>query len=172
LNCAWYGAEGDAGNAAASCLGAVPLGGWGATFAKWGRAFKGGDEGENVWKLHFKERGLKIEDQLGGNLPANFPTIDKFSNGVATSIKSIDTTAATYQKPSALRSKLRGYVNSVANFQRADHGGVTIEPQDIVDRQLDLAVPAGGLSDQQLDIIQEVMGYGMSKGVTVNLWSI
>jgi hypothetical protein len=28
-----------------------------------------------------------------------FPTIDKFSNGVVTSIKSLDTTAATYQGP-------------------------------------------------------------------------
>ncbi|SCL34140.1 RHS repeat-associated core domain-containing protein [Micromonospora pallida] len=44
----------------------------------------------SAWKLNQFARGLAIEAKLGGNLPKNFPTIDKFANGVATSIKSMD----------------------------------------------------------------------------------
>lgn len=81
-------------------------------------------------------------------------------------------TATSYQKPSALRSKLRGYVNSVASFNGASHGQKRIAPGDIIDRHLDLAVPAGGVSDDQLKIIQDAIGCGLSKGVTVNVWSM
>lgn len=41
-----------------------------------------------------------------------------------------------------------------------------------VHRQLDFAVLAGGLSDEQLDVIQEVMRSGTSKGVTATLWGV
>jgi hypothetical protein len=36
---------------------------------------------------------------IAGVVEGLFPTIDKFSNGVVTSIKSLDTTAPTYQGP-------------------------------------------------------------------------
>jgi hypothetical protein len=48
-----------------------------------------------VWKLGWAARGRLIEKELGANLHPNFPVIDKFRNGVATSIKSIDLNAAT-----------------------------------------------------------------------------
>jgi filamentous hemagglutinin len=47
---------------------------------------------------------------LGANLPQNFPVIDRFVSGVATSIKTLDLNAATYQNISALTGKVRGYI--------------------------------------------------------------
>jgi len=50
-----------------------------------------------AWELGWAARGLYFSEQLGADLPATFRTIVSFSNGVATSIKSIDLNAATYQ---------------------------------------------------------------------------
>ncbi|WP_289490284.1 hypothetical protein, partial [Klebsiella pneumoniae] len=70
------------------------------------------------------DRGYEIEKSLGG-MANNFPTIDKYvsklKNGInmissATSIKSIDITASSYQKSSKLKSKLKGYVDDLAKF--------------------------------------------------------
>jgi filamentous hemagglutinin len=70
----------------------------------------------SVWDLSPFARGQSIEQTLGANLPQNFPVIDKFNwdTGVATSIKSIDLTAPSYQNMSTLSNTLNGYVNSVA----------------------------------------------------------
>ncbi|MEO6062344.1 MAG: RHS repeat-associated core domain-containing protein, partial [Thermoflexales bacterium] len=53
---------------------------------------------QDVWKMRPFDRGQAIEDLLGRspNLVRNFPGIDRFTNGVATSIKSIDVGAKTY----------------------------------------------------------------------------
>jgi RHS repeat-associated protein len=46
----------------------------------------------SVWEMNPLQRGTEIENMLGRSpeLPRNFPVIDRFANGVATSIKSID----------------------------------------------------------------------------------
>src|SRR6185437_16016786 len=43
----------------------------------------------SVWKMGAVLRGRAIEQMLGANLPRTFPVIDKFANGLATSIKSL-----------------------------------------------------------------------------------
>jgi hypothetical protein len=68
------------------------------------------------WKLGWAARGRYFEDQLGRTLHPNFPTIDKFSDGIATSIKSVDLNAATYQDTARLTSRLNKYVDDVAEF--------------------------------------------------------
>ena len=72
--------------------------------------------GTSVWLIPPVIRGRFIERALGSNLPFNYPTIDRFANGVATSIKSIDLGAKTYQNLPTLAYTLRGYVDSVANW--------------------------------------------------------
>jgi hypothetical protein len=62
----------------------------------------------SVWGLGPTARGNAIEVLLGGNLPRTFPVIDRFLNGVATSIKSIDLRAITYQNPANLERVLTG----------------------------------------------------------------
>ncbi|MGR3313278.1 hypothetical protein [Roseovarius indicus] len=64
-------------------------------------------------------------------MPGNFPVIDKFENGLATSIKSIDLDAATYQSGATLTGTLNGYVDKVAGFQGKTWAGVRIRGQDI-----------------------------------------
>ena len=129
-------------------------------------AFKAGRN--SVWSLPWLERGLIIEEQLGKNLKGNFPTIDKFLNGVATSIKSIDLKAKSYQNANALYSRLKGYINQVAKFKGQRWNGVTIQEEDITKRALDVAIPQGA-SKSQVEAIQKAIEYGKNNGVQVNI---
>ncbi len=76
----------------------------------------------SVWSLNGFKRGREIEAVFGNNLGWNFPVIDKFENGVVTSIKSIDIGAKTYKNLGALFSKLKGYVDDVAGFGGEKNG--------------------------------------------------
>ncbi len=105
----------------ALAIGIVNLGiaGWRAYFSKREpptvRPTNGKRSG--VWEKSVHDRGLEIEQRLGGNLPDGFPTVDKWSNGTATSIKSVDLKAPTYQDSSSLQRVLNGYVDKVADFR-------------------------------------------------------
>jgi hypothetical protein len=106
----------------------------------------------SVWEMNQFERGFAIEKQLGGNLPSNFPVIDRFDNGIATSIKSIDLNAASYQNAATLQRTLNGYVDKVAAFNGQRWAGTIITPSQVQGRQLLLAVPGRGNAAQQAAI--------------------
>jgi hypothetical protein len=120
-----------------------------------------------VWDLAPFARGQQIEQMLGGNLPRSFPVIDRFdrATGVATSIKSIDLNAATYQNAATLTSRLNGYVNSVAGFNGANLAGFDIRASQITARQLQLAIPSGGISAAQQAAINAAVLRARSMGV-------
>lgn len=119
-----------------------------------------------VWKLNPFQRGQQIEQALGHNLPSNFPTIDRFENGIATSIKSIDLDAASYLNDATLSRTLTGYVDKAAGFNGRTWAGRTIESDDILGRGLDLAIPHSGNASQQA-IINQAVKYGATRGVVV-----
>ncbi|MBI1186066.1 MAG: hypothetical protein GC206_01770 [Alphaproteobacteria bacterium] len=102
-----------------------------------------GVAGRSVWGLGNAPRGFAIERALGSNLPRAFPTIDRFdrTSGLATSIKSIDLRARTYQNANRLGHTIDGHVRRLANFRGARHDGVTIREGEILSRRLELAVP-------------------------------
>jgi filamentous hemagglutinin len=127
-----------------------------------------GNAGSGVWKLNPFARGKAIEQSLGMNLPGNFPTIDRFTNGVATSIKSLDLGAASYQSTSALSRTVTGYIDSVAGFNGVRWAGVNIQGSQIAGRALDLAIPSAGSAAQQ-QVLQRMIQYGQSVGVNVNV---
>jgi RHS repeat-associated protein len=120
-----------------------------------------------VWDLGWATRGGVIEQMLGANLPRTFPVIDAFENGVATSIKSIDLRAATYQAPDALASKLTGYVDKLEGFSGGRVGDVAVDGADVSSRVLKLAVPAGGVSSAQQAVINSVAMQAAQRGVSV-----
>ncbi|HEX4725189.1 MAG TPA: hypothetical protein VH333_21950 [Pseudonocardiaceae bacterium] len=119
----------------------------------------------SVWAKDWSTRGMEIDSELGGNLPPFFPTIDKFENGVVTSIKSVDLTAPTYQNASALTSKLKGYVDSVADFKEETWGRVEITEDDFTGRALQVAIQPGVASTAQLTALDQLGQYAASKGV-------
>jgi RHS repeat-associated protein len=112
-------------------------------------------------------RGNAIEQALGANLPRTFPTFDKFINGVATSIKSIDLRAVTYQNPANLERVLTNYVDKVADFTSGAVGRTAIEGSQISGRVLEVAVPQGATSAAQQAVLSRVTAAAAQRGVQV-----
>ncbi|GAA0998349.1 hypothetical protein GCM10009555_097450 [Acrocarpospora macrocephala] len=121
------------------------------------------------WALKPFDRGFSIEAKLGGNLPAAFKTIDKWENGIATSIKSLDTRLKTYQSAAAIRSKVKAYIDSVAGFNGGSRGGVVITRNQIRGRALELAVPKGAVTAAQWTELNAMVTYGTTKNVVVTI---
>ncbi len=126
--------------------------------------------GQNIWKMNPFDRGWAIERALGRSpqLVDNFPTIDRFENGIATSIKSINLGAQTYQDIGALTSRVQGYVTKLANFNGASYGGFDITANMITGRALLLAIPPNA-SAQQMAALQQLQAWATTQGVTLTL---
>ena len=114
-----------------------------------------------VWDLPPIARGNAIEQLVGANLPRTFPTIDVFENGVATSIKSIDLTAASCQDADVLTSRVNGYIDRLASFQGGKLGEFNIQENMVNSRVLMLVIKPGGAAAEQqaaLDTLQSEFG--------------
>jgi hypothetical protein len=109
-----------------------------------------------AWQLGWAARGRYFEEQLGRTLHPNFPVIDRFVDGVATSIKSIDLNAPVYQNAARLTYRLNKYVDDLAEFKGASWGADVVRESQIVDRVLSLAVPRGSLTAVRSEIIEAI----------------
>lgn len=120
----------------------------------------------SVWGFNSTMRGRIIEGMLGGNLPKNFPVIDKLENGVATSIKSIDLTADTYNKGNGLLNTLNGYINKLANFTQGKIGNFTVqEGEDFTKKAIEVAIQPGKASLTQWEQVGKAMQTAKDQGI-------
>lgn len=112
------------------------------------------------WNLDPFQRGKEIEDYLGQNLPEPFKTIDIYNNstGAATSIKSIDLDARTYQTPSKLKNRLNKYAEELDQFTSYTLGARTVgnDQFPVNSRILKVAIPRPA-TGAQLDAINDVI---------------
>jgi RHS repeat-associated protein len=161
----WTGVGGGLGG----LIGTGIYGGWwiGAHLGWWGIG-AGTGIGAGIWNLPWWERGQIIEDLLGRNLARSFPVIDRFLNGLATSIKSLDLRASSYQNIGVLTSKIQQYLNSLANFQ----GARNIAPHMITGRELLLAVPANSGTPAQWAALQSLQQTAANLGITLTIVQI
>ncbi len=125
----------------------------------------------NVFRLNPFLRGNVIEGLLGvsDRFARGFPVIDKFnaSNGVATSIKSLDIFARSYQNLNQLSSTLTRYVNHLANFQGGTRNGIRIRPGEVTRRILQVVLPNGRLSFGQESVLLRVQQDAARRGVEI-----
>jgi RHS repeat-associated protein len=127
-------------------------------------------KGESVWMANALERGRRIEKTLGENLGWNFPTIDKVGNGIATSIKSLDLTASSYQKGNSVFNTLKGYINKLDSFGTKTWGGQTItEGVDYTSKSLELALQTGKGTESQWSQINQAIQYALDKDINVTI---
>jgi hypothetical protein len=125
--------------------------------------------GESTWNHPPVKRGQIIETNLGHNTPPNTPVIDRLADQKATSIKSLDLNAATYQNPSQLKSVLTGYTNKMIGYNQGRVGDETIRyGEDFTKKALDVAVPHSGTTAQQ-SVFKEIIDYGKLNGIEVNI---
>jgi hypothetical protein len=125
---------------------------------------------EAAWKLRWDERGRYFEDRLGRTLHPNFPTIDKIPDGIATSIKSIDLRAATYQDATRLAYRLKDYVNDVSEFICRNWANDEVKLSDIKGRALSLAIPKGSMTAAQREAIEAVRAWARIKSNPVQIF--
>jgi hypothetical protein len=123
----------------------------------------------SVWNMAPSARGFAIEGMLGGNLPKAFPVIDKFADGVATSIKSIDLTAETYGKGNNLLNTLKGYTNKLSDFKGASRNGFRLRESDITSKVLEVAIQPGKASLNQWEQIGKAMQHAKDNNIQFNL---
>ncbi len=121
----------------------------------------------DVWKLGWAARGRQIEQALGADLPANFPVIDAFADGVATSIKSIDLKSAIYSDADRLSTRIDAYVGQLAAFKGEEWGKRVIAPTDITERVLKIAIPKGTISRVQQSTIDAAGSRAQERGITL-----
>jgi contact-dependent growth inhibition (CDI) system restriction endonuclease-like protein len=107
-----------------------------------------------AWKLGWAVRGLYFNGLLGADLPPTFKAIDAFSNGVATSIKSIDLRAATYQSAVRLTYRLNEYIDKLVLFDGGKLGAFEVDSAKITDRVLSLATSKGSMTAAQKSAIE------------------
>jgi hypothetical protein len=108
------------------------------------------ERASEAWTYGWARRGQYFDQLLrDGSLPALFRTIDNFTDGVATSIKSIDLNAATYQDAARLSYRLNEYVDKLGNYEGGNLLVTIVELPDIGDRVLNLVVPKGAMTEVQ-----------------------
>jgi hypothetical protein len=110
-----------------------------------------------AWKYGWARRGQYFDNLLrDGSLPPGFRTIDNFTNGVATSIKSIDLNAATYQDGARLTNRLNKYIDDISEYEGGSYANKTVPLEEITDREVSLAVPKGSMTEMQRIAIDAV----------------
>ena len=128
--------------------------------------------GASVWLLPPFLRGRLIEQRLGQNLPSNYPVIDRFVGGVATSIKSLDLGAKTYQSLATLGTTIGGYVRTVGTWpgRNTPWGSAPAIPGAIIQgRELVLALPKAAATMQQLQVIAQQQAMASAQGVQLTI---
>ncbi|HEX3936260.1 MAG TPA: hypothetical protein VHX43_02050 [Xanthobacteraceae bacterium] len=115
------------------------------------------DEPSPVWQLGWAKRGQIINEKFGDPaFPGNYPVIDKIPDGIATSVKSIDLQAATYQNNISLANRLLQYVEGVRDFDGVVWSNLDIQASQITGRAVQLIVPKGSMTAAQRAIIDQV----------------
>jgi hypothetical protein len=107
--------------------------------------------------------------RLGRTLHENFPAIDKIPDGIATSIKSIDLNAATYQNATGLTRRLVDCVVEVSEFEGGELAEDVVLPADIKGRAVSFAVPKGSISETQKAVIENVRRWARTRKNPVDI---
>jgi RHS repeat-associated protein len=122
----------------------------------------------SVWNLSPFARGVSIENMLGRSpqLAQNYPVIDRWFNGTATSIKSIDLMAISYQNLATMSRTIQYYIDTLAKWSGGTWANTTIRPEQIIYKELILSIPPN-ISNAQLFLLQKLQEYASGKGVNL-----
>jgi hypothetical protein len=99
------------------------------------------------------------------------PIVDRFENGIVTSVKPLDLGAPPCHIPEKLEKIITGYVDDVASYVGSGPqgwGGVIVCRNEIKGRALDLVIAHAGSAVQQ-QVISRAVSYGGQHGVAVNV---
>ncbi|MFZ6747264.1 hypothetical protein ACO0LC_28980, partial [Undibacterium sp. JH2W] len=129
------------------------------------------------WGGAIQSQGLPFEKFVSQSLTdainlntvkQNFPIFDNFvlSSGEAISVKTLDTTASSYQNVSNITSKLSSYVSDTLNFIKGGNENFMLYDSMINSRTIQLAVPVD-TSAAQWVAINQAIDNAASNGVKI-----
>ena len=126
-------------------------------------------ETQCIWEKDNLYRGKVIRQMYGANLPAGFPAIDIFENGMATMIKSMNHTAESYKNTSTFEYKIKSMIDELYAFRGASFAGISITQKDMLQKRLVLVMPENEFSVLQSKAIENLMRYAASKLIVLDL---
>lgn len=133
-----------------------------------------------VWGRGIQQQGIPWEDHLeregrtGIRLSGNFKTFDFFDlvTGIATSAKTVDLAAKTYQRnPAALYNRLNSAVRAILAFSYDQKDGISISNNRIKTRVVEVAVPIESTPEQDMHL-QRAIEYAAARGVVLRITRI
>lgn len=127
------------------------------------------EELQSVWSLSNFERGKKLQQKFGRNLPEFFPVLDFFKDGQAKVITSINHTLDTYQNQQNLNMKLNDILESIINYPDSSYGNITITTKMITKREILLIFPKNQFEDEQKEVIEDFKKMAKSLNVSVKI---
>lgn len=126
------------------------------------------EDTEDVWSLHNFDRGERIGEAFGANLPRTFPVIDGFEDGRAVSVSSIDLTSPYYSDVSRIERRIGAEIDALADFDGADvninGSNYRIDGYQITGRQYTLVIPTN-TPESYYDVLNGLSEYAASRGV-------
>jgi hypothetical protein len=126
----------------------------------------------DLWSKPPFQRGTLVDAAAGNNTGHNFPCFDHFDpmTGTATSYKSLDTIAQSYQTTSGLKSRLQGYVDDLLKFIDGRTGtGKYIDASMVEKSVLEVIIPNRLLTPAQIAALDAAKTYAVNKGVTITV---
>lgn len=137
------------------------------------RAWLNGGDGTSlqetsIWDLPNKQRGMKIEELYGGNLPYDFPAIDIYDSTtkIGISIKSINLNSKSYQDKANLNRLLKQYVDdiktqSTINYKQKNYY--------LEGKKLLFVIPKGSINDVNGAVLEQIKIYSKNNGIDITV---
>ena len=120
-----------------------------------------------IWLEDKFERGIEIDGLRGNSLGSNYPVVDKYDNGVVTSIKSRNLSDKSYQNGKILEYTIKRDINILKDFEMVDWAGKEYASLPIKIRNLEVVVPNMSLNEHQINAINKMIKYGKINGVNL-----
>lgn len=132
-----------------------------------------GEVDDDIWNQDNFTRGLVLRERFGANLPALFPTIDTYNDGLVTSITTIDTTSVLYGRRNSLNIKLISEINALSEFKGAEttiNGTYyCVSGDEITDRVLMVILPENDRYLDDNELYNSIIEYGDEREVEVQI---
>lgn len=125
---------------------------------------------ESIWNQPSMYQGRDYEQLRVANLGSNCPVIDDIviDAQTATSMKTMDLKAPSYQNVQAIESVVSRYIDKLSGFTRGDWNGNHFERGvNFQDRILEIGIPAGSATAQQISKLVELQEYAQTKDITL-----
>jgi len=128
---------------------------------------------EDIWSLDNFERGRRLRNIFGANLPNTFPVISAFKDGTATLIKSMDLTASSYQNPKTVKERICGYIDDLAAYQGQEQpwgrDRIVIRRSEIMSKELILVIPENPAASGVNIVLRECAEFASAKDVRLKV---